>query len=59
MPHEKKMKNQFSPTHPGAKEQREDYNKFRRGGHTSRPTIPEGLHPQDSAEIRAIPTRPK
>ena len=46
-------------THKGFEQQKAEYSKIRQGGHTSRPTIPEGLHPQNKAARGYTKPRPK
>ena len=59
MPYENE-KNEKRPVgnYPGAKLQKDEYDRHRRGEHTTRPTIPEGLHPQ-APQNKGYPKRPK
>jgi len=58
MSYDNEKKEKPVQTHRGAEEQKEDYSKFRRGGNTSRATIPEGKHFQ-SRENKGYKPRPK
>ena len=46
-------------SHKGAELQKKDYAKVRSGGHTTRSTIPEGLHPQAPRNKGYTKPRPK
>ena len=46
-------------THKGAEIQKKDYATVRSGGNTTRPTIPEGLHPQAKQNKGYNKPRPK